>query len=123
MHHADQPARSRPRHHHRGDRQPNDPAPLEITGISHNSTAALISESGDITRFTSSAKLARYNGRAPILIYSSDRERHRLRGGNRRLHTAAIVTNAAIPQPRNFWPGTRPTQGKRSTTRTPTPPH
>jgi hypothetical protein len=31
---------------------------LQVTGISHNSAAVLIAEIGDITRFTSSAKLA-----------------------------------------------------------------
>lgn len=75
---------------------PLAPTLLQITGISHTSAAVLIAEIGDITRFSSSAKLARYTGCAPIPVYSSDKERHRLhRGGNRRLnsvfYTAAIV--------------------------------
>lgn len=75
---------------------PLAPTLLQITGISHTSAAVLIAEIGDITRFSSSAKLARYTGCAPIPVYSSDKKRHRLhRGGNRRLnsvfYTAAIV--------------------------------
>jgi transposase len=38
---------------------------LAIAGISHNSAAVLLAEIGDITRFSSSAKLARYTGCAP----------------------------------------------------------
>jgi transposase len=75
---------------------PLAPTLLEIIGISHSSAAVLIAEIGDITRFSSFAKLARYTGCAPIPVYASDKERHRLhRGGNRRLnsvfYTAAIV--------------------------------
>lgn len=39
---------------------PLAPALLEITGISHVSAAVLLAEIGDITRFSRSAKLARY---------------------------------------------------------------
>jgi len=75
---------------------PLAPTLLQVTGISYTSAAVLIAEIGDVTRFSSSAKLARYTGCAPIPVYSSDKERHRLhRGGNRRLnsvfYTAAIV--------------------------------
>ncbi|WP_073948902.1 transposase [Streptomyces kebangsaanensis] len=84
---------------------PLAPALLEITGISHVSAAVLLAEIGDITRFASSAKLARYTGCAPIPVYSSDRERHRLhRGGNRRLNSLLYTT--AIVQQR-FHPGAR----------------
>ncbi|WP_228714336.1 IS110 family RNA-guided transposase [Prauserella endophytica] len=48
---------------------PLAPTLLEITGISHISAAILIAEIGDITRFSSSAKLARYTGCAPIPVY------------------------------------------------------
>lgn len=78
---------------------PLAPALLEITGISHISAAVPISEIGDITRFSSSAKLARYTGCTPIPVYSSDKERHRLhRGGNRRLNS--VLYTAAIVQKR-----------------------
>jgi transposase len=67
---------------------PLAPTLLQITGIRHNSAAVLIAEIGDITRFSTSAKLALYAGCAPIPVYSSDKERHRLhRGGNRRLNS------------------------------------
>lgn len=74
-----------------------------MTGISYNSAAVLLAEIGDITRFPSSAKLARYTGCAPIPVYSADMPRHRLhRGGNRRLnsvlYTAAIVQKRRTPQ-------------------------
>jgi transposase len=76
---------------------------LQVTGISYNSAAVLLAEIGDITRFPSSAKLARYTGCAPIPVYSADKPRHRLhRGGNRRLnsvlYTAAIVQKRHAPE-------------------------
>ncbi|MFC7743067.1 IS110 family transposase [Nocardiopsis composta] len=85
--------------------RPLAPALLEITGISHVSAAVLVAEIGDITRFSSAAKLARYVGCAPIPVYSSDRERHRLhRGGNRRLNS--VLYTAALVQKR-FHSGAR----------------
>ncbi|MFJ8351823.1 transposase [Streptomyces sp. NPDC094153] len=84
---------------------PLAPALLEFTGISHVSAAVLLAEIGDITRFTSSAKLAPHTGTAPIPVYSSDKERYRLhRGGNRRLNS--VLYTAAIVQQR-FHPGAR----------------
>jgi transposase len=78
---------------------PLAPALLQITGISYNSAAVLIGEIGDITRFPSSARLARYTGCAPIPVYSAGQERHRLhRGGNRRLNS--VLYTAAIVQKR-----------------------
>jgi transposase len=83
----------------RGLVSPLAPNLLKITGISHVSAAVLLAEIGDITRFASSAKLARYTGCAPIPVYSSDKERHRLhRGGNRRLNSVLYIT--AIVQQR-----------------------
>ncbi|MFE4869931.1 transposase [Streptomyces sp. NPDC056682] len=101
---------------------PLAPALLEITGISHVSAAVLLAEIGDITRFTSSAKLARYTGTAPIPVYSSDKERYRLhRGGNRRLNSVLYTTS--IVQQR-FHAGARallarhePTKGARGARR------
>ncbi|MFJ7280237.1 IS110 family transposase [Kitasatospora sp. NPDC098663] len=101
---------------------PLAPALLEITGISHVSAAVLLAEIGDITRFTSSAKLARYTGCAPIPVYSSDKERHRLhRGGNRRLnsvlYTAAIVQQRFHPGARDLLARHEPTKGARGARR------
>jgi transposase len=101
---------------------PLAPTLLEITGISHVSAAVLLAEIGDITRFTSSAKLARNTGTAPIPVYSSDKERYRLhRGGNRRLNSVLYTTS--IVQQR-FHPGARallarhePTKGARGARR------
>jgi len=78
---------------------PLAPALLKITGIGHNSAAVLITEIGDITRFATSAKLARYTGCAPIPVYSADQERFRLHhGGNRKLNSVLYI--AAITQKR-----------------------
>jgi transposase len=101
---------------------PLAPTLLQITGISHISAAVLIAEIGDITRFPSSAKLARYTGCAPIPVYSADQERHRLhRGGNRRLnsvlYTAAIVQKRFHPGARELLARHEPTKGKRGARR------
>lgn len=101
---------------------PLAPALLEITGISHISAAVLIADIGDITRFSSSAKLARYTGCAPIPVYSSGKERHRLhRGGNRRLnsvlYTAAIVQKRCSPDAQALLARHEPTKGSRGARR------
>ncbi|QEN17048.1 IS110 family transposase [Mycobacterium sp. ELW1] len=101
---------------------PLAPTLLEITGISHNSAAVLISEIGDVTRFSTSAKLARYTGCAPIPVYSSDKERYRLhRGGNRRLnsvlYTAAIVQKRWHPAAQELLARHTPAKGARGARR------
>lgn len=101
---------------------PLAPTLLQITGISHTSAAVLIAEIGDIARFSNSAKLARYTGCAPIPVYSSDKERHRLhRGGNRRLnsvfYTAAIVQKRWEPAAQQLLERHEPTKGTRSARR------
>lgn len=101
---------------------PLAPNLLQITGISHTSAAVLVTEIGDITRFSSSAKLARYTGCAPIPVYSSDHERHRLhRGGNRRLnsvlYTAAIVQNRFNSAAQQLTARHLPTKGARGARR------
>lgn len=101
---------------------------LKITGISHISAAVLIAEIGDITRFSSSAKLARYTGCAPIPVYSADKERHRLhRGGNRRLnsilYTAAIVQKRRHPAAQDLLARHEPAKKPGRPAHPPTPPH
>lgn len=101
---------------------PLAPTLLKITGISHISAAVLIAEIGDITRFSSSAKLARYTGCAPIPVYSADNVRHRLhRGGNRRLnsvlYTAAIVQKRFDPAAQELLARHEPTKGGRGARR------
>jgi transposase len=95
---------------------------LQVTGISYISAAVLIAEIGDVTRFSSSAKLARYTGCAPIPVYSSDKERHRLhRGGNRRLnsvfYTAAIVQKRWDPDAQHLLARHEPVKGTRGARR------
>jgi transposase len=101
---------------------PLAPALLQITGISYISAAVLIAEIGDITRFPSSAKLARYTGCAPIPVYSSGKPRHRLhRGGNRRLnsvlYTAAIVQKRFHPPAQELLARHEPAKGPRGARR------
>jgi transposase len=101
---------------------PLAPNLLKITGISHVNAAMLVSEIGDITRFATSAKLARYTGCAPIPVYSSDNERHRLhRGGNRRLnsvlYTVAIVQQRHHPAARALLARHTPAKGIRGARR------
>jgi transposase len=101
---------------------PLAPALLQVTGISHNSAAVLITEIGDITRFATSAKLARYTGCAPVPVYSADQERHRLhRGGNRRLnsvlYTAAIVQKRRHPPAQELLARHQPAKGPRGARR------
>jgi transposase len=101
---------------------PLAPTLMKITGISHISAAVLIVEIGDITRFSISAKLARYTGCAPIPVYSADKERHRLhRGGNRRLnsvlYTAAIVQKRFDPAAQQLLARHEPTKGSRGARR------
>lgn len=101
---------------------PLAPALLQITGISHISAAVLIAEIGDITRFPTAAKLARYAGCAPIPVYSADKERHRLhRGGNRRLnsvlYTAAIVQKRFNPAAQQLLARHQPAKGSRGARR------
>lgn len=101
---------------------PLAPTLLQVTGISHNSAAVLVTEIGDITRFATSAKLARYTGCAPIPVYSADKERHRLhRGGNRRLnsvlYTAAVVQKRFHPSAQQLLTRHEPTKGTRGARR------
>lgn len=101
---------------------PLAPELLKITGISHTSAAVLIAEIGDVARFSSSAKLARYTGCAPIPVFSADKQRHRLhRGGNRRLnsvlYTAAIVQKRFDPAAQELLGRHEPTKGARGARR------
>ncbi len=95
--------------------EPLAPNLLQVTGISYTSAAVLIAEIGDVTRFASSAKLARYAGCAPIPVYSAGKQRHRLhRGGNRRinslLYTAAIVHKRFSPEAQDLLARHEPTK-------------
>ncbi|MDR7302781.1 transposase [Haloactinomyces albus] len=98
---------------------------LETTPLSTHIRQVLTdmsTEIGDITRFPSSAKLARYTGSTPIPVYSSDKQRHRLhRGGNRRLnsvlYTAAIVQKRRHPAAQALLARHEPSEGNRGARR------
>lgn len=62
---------------------------LSMPGVGPVVAATVLAELGDPTRVRNGAALARLAGTAPIPVWSSDTERHRLdRGGNRRLNRA-----------------------------------
>ena len=67
-----------------------------LHGIGPSGAARLLGDIGDITRFSSRAHFASWNGTAPLDASSGDQNRHRLsRAGNRRinrvLHIMAVV--------------------------------
>jgi transposase len=69
--------------------QAKAPQLLELRGCGVLTAARIVGDVGDITRFSSDAKLARLAGIAPIPVSSGMRERHRLdRRGNRKLNCA-----------------------------------
>ncbi|MGI8349240.1 IS110 family transposase [Niallia circulans] len=68
-----------------------------MTGIDTVTASALISEIGDIHRFSHSNKLARYAGIAPVLFGSGGKETYqKSQQGNRNLHH--IFYNLAVQQ-------------------------
>jgi transposase len=79
------------------------PRLLELPGVGALTAAKLIAESAGIERFTSSAKLARLAGIAPIPASTGNRHRVRLhRGGNRQINAA--VHRIAVTQMRMHPP-------------------
>lgn len=68
-----------------------------MTGIDTVTASALLSEIGDIHRFSNPNKLARYAGIAPVLFGSGGKETyHKSQQGNRNLHH--IFYNLAVQQ-------------------------
>jgi transposase len=75
------------------------PTLLALPGCGPLTAAKLIGETADITRFRSKEAFARYNGTAPIPVWSGNVARFRLsRGGNRQLNVA--IHRIAITQMR-----------------------
>jgi transposase len=65
------------------------PSLLAMPGCAGLTAAKLVAETADVRRFRSEAAFARYNGTAPIPVWSGNQQRHRLnRGGNRQLNAA-----------------------------------
>ena len=62
---------------------------LALQGCGVLTAAKIIGEVGNISRFRSEAAFARYNGSAPIPVWSGNNDHHRLNpGGNRQLNAA-----------------------------------
>ena len=65
------------------------PSLVAICGCGPLTAAKILGETAGIERFKSLAAYARYNGTAPLPVWSSNRSRHRLsRSGNRQLNTS-----------------------------------
>jgi transposase len=60
---------------------------LELFGVGPCGAARLLGDVGDISRFTTKARFASWNGTAPLDASSGEQNRHRLsRAGNRRIN-------------------------------------
>jgi transposase len=80
------------------------PSLLALTGCGPLTAAKLVGEAAGIDRFRSKAAFARHNGTAPLPVWSSNTERHRLsRTGNRQLNVA--LHRIAITQLQREGPG------------------
>lgn len=80
------------------------PALLALLGCGPLTAAKLIGETASVRRFRSRSAYARYNGTAPIPVWSGNTERVRLnRGGNRQINAA--LHRIAVTQLRYDTPG------------------
>jgi transposase len=80
------------------------PSLLALVGCGPLTAAKLIGETAGVGRFRSRAAFARHNGSAPLPVWSSNTERHRLsRTGNRQLNVA--LHRIAITQLQREGPG------------------
>ena len=77
---------------------------LAVPGCGMLGAAKILGETGRVGRFRSRAAYARFNGTAPVPVWSSNTERFRLnRGGNRQVNTALHMI--AVTQLRGIGPG------------------
>jgi transposase len=80
------------------------PSLLALVGCGPLTAAKLVGETAGVGRFRSRAAFARHNGSAPLPVWSSNTERHRLsRTGNRQLNVA--LHRIAITQLQREGPG------------------
>jgi transposase len=80
------------------------PTLLALPGCGEFGAAKIVGETAGAGRFRSKAAFARWNGTAPIPVWSSNDTRQRLnRGGNRQVNTA--LHRIAITQWRGLGPG------------------
>lgn len=98
------------------------PTLLARRGVGPIVAATILGELGDPTRVRNCAAFARMAGTAPIPVWTSNTERHRLdRGGNRRLnaaiHTVALVQARHHPPAQALIAKHRPTKGTRAALR------
>jgi transposase len=95
------------------------PTLLELPGCGVLSAAKIVGEVAGMVRFSSKASFARWNGTAPIPVWSGNDSHFRLnRGGNRQVNAA--LHRIAITQWRGVGPGRayverRPASGDRKT--------
>lgn len=76
------------------------PTLLAVCGCGPLTAAKIVGETAGIDRFTSNHAYARHNGTAPLPVWSSNRQRHRLsRAGNRQLNAA--IHRIALTQARH----------------------
>lgn len=80
------------------------PSLLAIPGCGILTAAKILGETAGVDRFPTAAAFARFNGTAPIPVWSSNTERFRLnRGGNRQINHALHMI--AVTQLRGVGPG------------------
>ena len=95
------------------------PTLLALRGCGALTAAKIVGEVADVGRFADRAKFAMHNGTAPIPVWSSNTERHRLnRGGNRQLNAAIhriMVTQLRGPGPARDYLERRITNGDTKT--------
>ncbi|MCX5042355.1 transposase [Aldersonia sp. NBC_00410] len=81
------------------------PAPslLAVVGCGPLTAAKILGETANVRRFRSKDAFARHNGTAPLPVWSSNHERHRLsRTGNRQINAA--LHRIALTQARCYPP-------------------
>lgn len=92
------------------------PRLLELPGCGVLTAARIVGDVGDVSRFSSDAKLARLAGIAPVPVSSGMRERHRLdRGGNRKLNCAfhrIAVTQGRVQAEAREYLGRKQAEGR-----------
>jgi transposase len=80
------------------------PSLLAIPGVGALGAATILGETAGASRFKSKHAFARFNGTAPVPVWSSNKVRVRLnRGGNRTVNSALHM--AAVTQTRGVGPG------------------
>ena len=89
------------------------PSLLAIVGCCPLTAAKIVGETAQVRRFRSKDAFAQLNGTAPLPVWSSNKQRHRLsRTGNRQLnaalHRIAMTQRACTHPHANYWHGENP---------------